>query len=161
MLVPDLLAPDLRLVFCGTALSRASYEARAYYARPGNRFWPTLAAVGLTPRRFAPGEYARLLDLGIGLTDLCKLHYGIDSQLPKGSFDPQALRHKLRLYRPSVVAFTSKTAAQAALERKRVDYGLHPERLEGAQVWVLTSPSGLACKFWDEAPWRELAASLA
>ena len=48
-LVPDLLAPGLDLVFCGTAPSPASFKARAYYANPGNAFWPTLNAVGLTP----------------------------------------------------------------------------------------------------------------
>src|SRR5277367_4280040 len=50
-LVPDLLAPGLDLVFCGTAPSPASYKARAYYANPGNAFWTTLNAVGLTPER--------------------------------------------------------------------------------------------------------------
>ena len=45
-LVPDLLAPGLDLVFCGTAPSPASFKARAYYANPGNAFWATLHAVG-------------------------------------------------------------------------------------------------------------------
>lgn len=60
-LVPDLLAPGLDLVFCGTAPSPASYEARAYYANPGNAFWATLHAVGLTPEHFTPQRYPELL----------------------------------------------------------------------------------------------------
>jgi TDG/mug DNA glycosylase family protein len=52
-----LLAPNLRLVFCGTAPSKASAAAKAYYAKPGNKFWPTLHQVGITPRRFTPNEY--------------------------------------------------------------------------------------------------------
>ena len=52
-LVPDLLAPGLDLVLCGTAPSPASFKARAYYANPGNAFWPTLHAVGLTQNRFS------------------------------------------------------------------------------------------------------------
>ncbi|MBT9588711.1 mismatch-specific DNA-glycosylase [bacterium] len=160
MLIADLLEPDLRLIFCGTAPSRASFAARAYYAKPGNRFWPTLAAVGLTPRRFAPSQYGQLLDLGIGLTDLCKLHCGNDHELPKGSLDALALLEKLRLFRPRRVAFTSKNAGQAALGRKVSCYGRQPESLEGAEVWVLPSPSGLATKFWDQTPWQQLALSL-
>src|SRR5471030_1131625 len=68
-LVPDLLAPGLDLVFCGTALGPASFKARAYYANAGNAFWPTLHAVGLTPERFTPQRYPELLALRLGLTD--------------------------------------------------------------------------------------------
>ena len=78
---PDLLAPGLDLVFCGTAPSPASFKARAYYANPGNAFWPTLHAVGLTPERLAPQRYPELLAWRIGLTDLNKTEYGSDHEL--------------------------------------------------------------------------------
>jgi double-stranded uracil-DNA glycosylase len=155
-LVPDLLAPRLELVFCGTAPSRASAAAKAYYAKPGNRFWPTLSRVGLTPRRLAPAEYPELLSLGIGLTDLCKAHCGTDAELPRGALDAASLEAKLRRYRPSWVAFTSKNAGSAFLGRK-VDYGPQPETVGGTQLFVLPSPSGLATRFWDERWWRALA----
>jgi len=48
--LPDMLAPGLRIVFCGTAVGSASARRRAYYASPGNSFWPTLFRVGLTKR---------------------------------------------------------------------------------------------------------------
>ena len=121
-LLPDLLGPDLKLVFCGTAPSKASAAAKAYYAKPGNKFWPTLHAVGITPTRFAPQEYPALLALGIGLTDLCKVHAGVDSELPDGAFDRTALTRKLRKYQPKIVAFTSKNAAQSYFGHA-VDYG--------------------------------------
>ena len=156
-IVPDLLAPNLRLVFCGTAPSRASAAARAYYARPGNRFWPTLHRVGLTPRRFQPHEYAELLALGIGLTDLCKAHSGNDDELPDDAFDVPAFVHKVKHHQPRWVAFTSKNAAQAFLARK-VAYGVQPETIGATQFFVLPSPSGQATRFWDELVWRELAA---
>ena len=50
-ILPDVLESGLDLVLCGTAAGRKSAEMLAYYAKPGNRFWPTLHAVGLTPRR--------------------------------------------------------------------------------------------------------------
>ncbi len=156
-LVPDVLAPGLRLVFCGTAPSKASAAARAYYAKPGNRFWPTLHDVGITPRRFAPAEYRELLPLGIGLTDLCKVHSGVDAELPEGAFDLAAFRRKLRRVRPKLVAFTSKNAAQSCLGHA-VEYGLQAEQLEGAALFVLTSPSGLATRFFDVKVWADLAA---
>ena len=155
-LVPDLLAPGLRLVFCGTAPSRASAAARAYYAKPGNRFWPALHAAGFTPRRFQPSEYAALLELGIGLTDLCKGHSGNDDELPDGALDAGSLREKVERYRPAAVAFTSKNAARAFLGRA-VDYGWQPERVGATRFFVLPSPSGQATRFWDERPWRALA----
>jgi double-stranded uracil-DNA glycosylase len=154
-LVPDLLASGLRLVFCGTAPSRASAAARAYYAKPGNRFWPALHRAGITPRQFAPGEYSQLLTLGIGLTDLCKHHSGTDEELPHDAFDVPTFHGKINHYQPAWVAFTSKNAARAALGRA-VEYGVQPEKLGGTRVYVLCSPSGLATRFWQEDVWLEL-----
>ena len=155
-LVPDLLAPGLRLVFCGTAPSKASAAAKAYYAKPGNKFWPTLHQVGITPRRFAPNEYAHLLDLGIGLTDLCKVHCGVDAELPEDAFDLSALKRKISKYQPAMVAFTSKNAAQSALGHS-VEYGLQDEAWGGTKLFVLPSPSGLATRFFRAEVWQALA----
>jgi double-stranded uracil-DNA glycosylase len=155
-IVPDLLVPDLALVFCGTAPSRASAAAKAYYAKPGNRFWPTLHRVGLTPRLFQPSEYAKLLELKIGLTDLCKTHSGNDDQLPDDAFDVQALAQKIVRYRPRLLAFTSKNAAQVFLDRE-VAYGKQPESIGRTHFFVLPSPSGQATRYWDEQVWKRLA----
>jgi len=157
-LVPDLLAPGLDLVFCGTAPSPASFKARAYYANPGNAFWPTLHAVGLTPERLAPARYPELLTLGIGLTDLNKTEYGSDHELSAHAMDAAALHAKLRRFRPAAVAFTSKHAASLALGLKQPAYGRQVEPIEGAVAFVLASPSGRARSFWTLAPWREVAA---
>jgi len=156
--VPDLLAPGLDLVFCGTAPSPASFKARAYYANPGNAFWPTLFAVGLTPERFAPSRYPELLGLGIGLTDLNKTEYGSDHELSADAMDAGALHAKLRKFRPAAIAFTSKHAASLGLGVKAPAYGRQAESLEGAVVFVLASPSGRARSFWTIEPWRAAAA---
>jgi double-stranded uracil-DNA glycosylase len=42
-----------------------------------------------------------------------------------------------------------------------VDYGAQPERLVGAELFVLPSTSGAARGFWDEKHWLELAALIA
>lgn len=161
--IPDLLASQLKLVFCGTAPSRASAAAKAYYAKPGNKFWPSLHTVGITPRRFAPHEYPMLLALGIGLTDLCKDHSGTDAELPRGAFDAIAFERKLKKFRPAIVAFTSKNAAQGYFGCA-VRYGWQGAGQAGepalARFFVLPSPSGLATRFFDIEIWRELSDSL-
>ena len=157
-LVPDLLAPGLDLVFCGTAPSPASFKARAYYANPGNSFWPTLHAVGLTPERLAPQRYPELLAFGIGLTDLNKTEVGSDHELTPAAMDARALHAKLRKFRPAAIAFTSKNAASLALGIKTPAYGRQAAPLEGAIAFVLASPSGRARSFWTIEPWREAAA---
>ena len=155
-ILPDLLRPGLRLVFCGTAPSRRSAREAAYYAHPGNAFWPTLHAVGITPRRFAPCEFPALLDLGVGLTDLAKHHSGNDDELPHGAFDTEAFAGRIRVHAPGAVAFTSKNAARAWL-RHPVDYGWQDEILGATRLYVLPSPSGQARAAWRIEPWQALA----
>jgi len=154
--LPDSLAPDLDIVFCGTAAGAASARRRAYYAGPGNAFWPTLHRVGLTPREFRPEEYARLAQLRMGLTDIVKNASGSDRALPKRHFDPARLRRLIAAYRPRIVAFTSKRAAQEFTGHP-VAYGLLPEKAGDTLLFVLPSPSGAARRYWNLGPWRQLA----
>ncbi len=155
-IVPDLLAPNLKLVFCGTAPSRISAQEKAYYANPGNQFWAALSRTGITPQRFAPQDYAKLLTLGIGLTDLCKTVSGNDDELPPEALEHEAVRQKILTYRPKLVAFTSKHGASIYFGRK-IEYGLQIETLQNTQFFVLCSSSGRARRFWREDLWQELA----
>jgi TDG/mug DNA glycosylase family protein len=154
--LPDVLGPGLAVVFCGTAVSTASALHRAYYAGPGNAFWRTLHETGLTPRRLEPGEYPCLTDFGLGLTDLAKTISGSDHRLSREDFDGDGLRAKVRQYRPGVLAFTSKRAAEEFLGRP-VHYGLLDEKIDDTALFVLPSPSGAARRHWDLKPWHELA----
>jgi double-stranded uracil-DNA glycosylase len=152
----DLLEPGLRVVFCGTAAGTASARARAYYAGPGNAFWRTLHATGLTPVQLAPAEYERLPGFGIGLTDICKVRHGSDAEVGTTEFDLAGLQARIAAVEPTFIAFNGKNAARGALERP-VGLGLQEERVGGAAVWVLPSTSGAARGYWDIEPWRELA----
>jgi len=155
--VPDLLRPGLRLVLCGTAPSRASFEAQAYYAHPGNIFWKTLHEVGLTPSRFRPKDYPQLFDLGIGLTDLNKREWGADAELTPAGFDRGSFIAKMALHRPRLIAFDSKFAAGQYFLNRTISYGLQSETLSGIPLWVVPSTSGRARRFFDLAPWQALA----
>jgi TDG/mug DNA glycosylase family protein len=156
MILPDLLAPDLDIVFCGTAVGAASARRRAYYAGPGNAFWPTLQRVGLTPRQLRPEEYAELLIHGLGLTDLAKEISGNDDILSRDDFDVARLKTVIAHYRPRILAFTGKRAAQQFVGRP-VDYGVLDEGAGATRLFVLPSPSGSACRYWSAEPWQELA----
>jgi TDG/mug DNA glycosylase family protein len=157
-ILPDVLEPGLNVVFCGTAPSEASRARGAYYAHPGNRFWPTLAAIGLTPHQLRPEEYTQLPAFGIGLTDVSKTASGQDATLRPHDFDRQGLRLRIELAQPRFLAFTSKRAAREFLGRA-VDYGPQAEKVGATALFVLPSTSGLATRFWDERWWRELAAA--
>lgn len=160
MIVPDVLADGLALVLCGTAPSRASKEARAYYAHPGNIFWKTLFEVGLTPRQLVPREYAQVLHYGIGLTDLNKIEWGADAELSPAGFDVAGFVGKMRRKRPGLIAFDSKFAACTYFGRRTVGYGRQPETLDGIPLFVVPSTSGRARMYFEIGPWQELAAAL-
>src|SRR5277367_1655123 len=115
MILPDVLAPDLSIVFCGTAAGTVSAARGCYYAHPQNRFWRALHAVGLTPRLLAPSEFAELPRYGIGLTDIAKHVSGMDKQLPSGALGHdacEALAAKIHGIQPTLLAFTSLTAGR-------------------------------------------------
>lgn len=156
-LLPDVLESGLRIVFCGTALGARSAEVGAYYAGSGNSFWPTLHAVGLTPRVLMPSEYRELTQYGIGLTDICKTRSGSDQDVGTDGFDVPRLAGQIRRGAPRWLAFNGKNAALAALGRKKVDYGRQSEKFAGAEVFVLPSTSGAARGYWDVEYWADLA----
>lgn len=159
-ILPDVLDFGLILVFCGTAASKVSARAGAYYANPGNAFWHTLRATGITPRLFLPSEFRALLDLRIGLTDLAKSAAGVDNQLRQQDFEPIQLRQKISRFQPQIVAFTSKAAWRAWNQlpaNSPVSYGWTKARLGTTRFYVLPSPSGAARRFWDVTQWQRLA----
>jgi TDG/mug DNA glycosylase family protein len=110
----------------------------------------------MTPIQLVPAEFELLPTYEIGLTDICKVLHGSDQAVGKAKFDVVGLEKRIAGVRPANLAFNGKNAARAALERV-VDYGLQPERIGGAAVWVLPSTSGAARGFWDVAPWLQLA----
>ncbi len=155
-ILPDVLPSGLTIVFCGSAAGRVSAQRRAYYAGPGNRFWPMLHAIGLTPHRLRPEEFPQVTRFGIGLTDVCKSESGADSQLSRQVYDAEGLRRKIRRTCPRVLAFNGLKPARAVLGRDAT-YGRQDQPLGSTIVFVLPSTSRAANGFWDERHWHELA----
>ena len=154
--LPDVLDAGLRVVFCGSAAGGHSAESGAYYAHPGNQFWPTLFQVGFTPRLLAPEEFAHVLDFGLGLTDLNKRESGMDHVLSDALDDPAGLVKKMKRFRPRVLAFSGKRPAKAFLQRD-TDYGFQSEQIGETRIFVLPSPAGAGRRYWDVTIWQELA----
>jgi len=155
-MLPDLLCANLSLVICGTAAGATSAQLQQYYAKPGNKFWATLYQVGLTPVLLNPTEYLRLLDYGIGLTDLVKGKAGMDHILEKADFGNQPMAQKIKQYQPRCFCFNGKRAAEAFFE-KPVAYGRQDAVIGQTHFFVAPSTSGAANKWWDIDLWKELA----
>src|SRR5258708_32161926 len=68
--IPDVIAHDLAVLFCGINPGLYSAFTGHHFARPGNRFWPALHAGGFTDRVLPPHEERSLLALGYGITNV-------------------------------------------------------------------------------------------
>jgi TDG/mug DNA glycosylase family protein len=145
----DVIGPGLKVLFCGINPGLYSAATGFHFARPGNRFWPALHAAGFTPRLFRPSENQRLLELGYGLTNLVNRGTAAADGLSPAELvtGGRKLAAKVRRYRPRAVAFVGLGAYRTAFGRPKATLGLQPEPLEGAEVWVLPSPSGLNANY--------------
>jgi double-stranded uracil-DNA glycosylase len=147
--VRDVIAPNLRVLFCGINPGLYSGAVGHHFARPGNRFWPVLHAAGFTPRLVSPFEEDLLPQFGCGITNLVARTTAAAAELTPDELRAGAarLRRKLRRYRPRVIAFLGVGSYCSAFECKQVTVGPQPEALEGTAVWVLPNPSGLNANY--------------
>jgi TDG/mug DNA glycosylase family protein len=143
--LPDLLAEDLSVVFCGINPGLWSAATGHHFARPGNRFWPALHASGFTGALLRPDEQERLLDLGLGLTNICPRATARADELSRQELreGAAALRDKVARLRPHWLAVVGVTAYRVAFESSSARVGRQPVSLGETRVWVLPNPSGL------------------
>jgi TDG/mug DNA glycosylase family protein len=154
--VPDVLAPDLDVVFVGINPGRVSAAARAHFANPRNDFWRLLHTAAFTPRLLAPDEQFELLDLGVGVTNAAYRTTPGSSDLRRGDFVGAADRleriaHELS---PRWLAFVGKEAYRGAFGM-RADLGVQENRLGETRVFVLpsTSPANAAVPWLVRRRW--------
>ena len=141
----DVIAPDLDVLFVGINPSLLSAARGHHFARPGNRFWPALHLAGLTPRRLTPGEDGELPRYGLGVTNIVARPTRAAAELSTQELRDGAaeLAALVARWRPRVVAVLGITAWRVALDRPKATLGRQPERLGGADTWVVPNPSGL------------------
>jgi TDG/mug DNA glycosylase family protein len=143
--VPDIIAPDLNVLFCGINPGLYSGATGHHFARPGNRFWPALHASGFTQHLLHPSQEMLLLQEGIGITNFVERASRAAAELGKEELREggRELEVKVYHYKPAVLAVLGITAYRTAFQKPKAGMGLQEERLGGAAVWVLPNPSGL------------------
>ena len=143
--IGDVIAPDLRVLFCGINPGLYSGATGHHFARPGNRFWPTLYQAGFSQRLLTPTEERELLVSGYGITNLVARATATADELSAEELlaGRRRLESKVRRYQPQVVAVLGIGAYRTAFAQKVVAPGQRPERLANSLIWVLPNPSGL------------------
>lgn len=143
--VPDVIAPDLKVLFCGINPGLYSGAVGHHFAYPGNRFWPAIYEAGYTDRILEPYEADELLAQGYGITNFVERATARASDLTREEFEEggRRLRQKLARYRPAFLAILGIGAYRKAFGRRQVTVGEQAQRLGDTRVWVLPNPSGL------------------
>lgn len=143
--VPDVIAPGLHILFCGINPGLYSGYTGHHFARPGNRFWPTLHAAGFTDRVLRPEEERELLQHGYGITNLVERATATAAEVRAEELlaGGERLAAKVVQYAPRTVAVLGISAYRAAFRRPQAVLGPQREGLVGAALWVLPNPSGL------------------
>src|SRR5215216_3693214 len=141
--IRDVIAPNLQVLFCGINPGLYSAVTGHHFARPGNRFWPTLYQAGFTPRLLAPSEERELLTLGYGITNLVPRATATADELAREELvtGQRRLKAKVKRYQPQVVAVLGISAYRTAFAERVVALGRQPDPLENAILWVLPNPS--------------------
>lgn len=140
--LPDYLQMGLRLVFVGFNPSMRAAAVGHYYAGPGNLFWPLLYEAGLLPEPLTYAEDHRILEFGIGLTDLVQRPTRSSAELSPAEARagvPQ-LQTKLVTYAPRVICFNGK-GVYAWYTNRPVTLGLQDATIGSASVFVVPSTS--------------------
>ena len=163
--VRDVIAPDLRVLFCGINPGLYTAAVGHHFARPGNRFWPTLYAAGFTDRLLSPFDERELLKSGYGITNVVTRTTVSADLLTKEEIvaGGERLRAKVLRYRPRVLAVLGLGAYRTAFNTPKAVVGPQEDRLGATVLWVLPNPSGLNANY--QAPelarlFRELRESL-
>ena len=154
--VPDVLAPGLRIVFCGINPGFVSAAAGAHFANPRNDFWRLLADAGFTPRVLRPDEQFEAPRFGIGLTNAAYRTTRGSGDLRRGDFAGAAERLEALAaeLEPDWIAFVGKEAYRGTFA-ERPGLGVQDRRLGGTRLFVLpsTSPANAAVPYAERLRW--------
>ena len=143
--IPDVIAPGLCVVFAGINPGLYSAATGYHFARPGNRFWPTLHRSGFTGRVFRPDEQEQLLGLGLGITNIVARATARADELRSEEFAHGAsiLNEKITRLQPRWLAVVGVTAYRAAFGHPGAAVGRQDGTIGDTRVWALPNPSGL------------------
>jgi TDG/mug DNA glycosylase family protein len=155
--VDDLVGPGLRLLFVGINPGLWTAAVKTNFAHPTNRFYPALAAAGITDYEvdrvagMTDADRAHLTVRGIGITNLVRRATARASELSPEELREggERLQRFVAEHRPTVVAIAGVTAYRDAFGERGAALGRQPDTLDsaahwsGAALWVVPNPSGL------------------
>lgn len=147
--VRDVIAPDLRVLFCGINPGLYTAAVGHHFARPGNRFWPALYAGGFTDRVFSPFDERELLKSGYGITNVVPRATASADLLTKEEIvaGGEQLRLKVLRYRPRILAVLGVGAYRTAFNQPKAMVGRQKQMIGNTVLWVLPNPSGLNANY--------------
>lgn len=147
--LPDVIAPNLRVLFCGINPGLYTAAVGHHFARPGNRFWPALFKSGFTARLISPFDESELLKSGLGISNVVPHATATAAELTREDFikGGRKLAGKVKKYQPRIVAILGVGAYRAAFANPKATIGEQREHIHTARVWVLPNPSGLNANY--------------
>src|SRR3569832_759823 len=147
--VPDVIAPGLRVLFCGINPGLYTAAVGHHFARPGNRFWPALYAGGFTDRLLSPFDERELLKSGYGITNVVPRATASADLLTKEEIlaGGERLRSKVLRYRPRILAVLGVGAYRTAFNQPKATVGRQEDQIGATLLWVLPNPSGLNANY--------------
>ena len=150
--LPDVIAPGLKVLFCGINPGLYTAAVGHHFARPGNRFWKALHAGGFTPRVLDPSEEQLLLEYGCGITNVADRPSAAAEELSRDELitGGRQLAEKVARFHPRWLAVLGLGAYRTAFARPKASIGPQKETIGGARVWVLPNPSGLNANYKPE-----------
>lgn len=164
VMVKDILAPELRVVFCGINPGQSSAHLGLPFAHPANRFWKVLHLAGFTDRQLRPEEAQLMLNYGYGVTKLVErptvqANEVSRQELREGGVE---LISKIERYQPAALVVLGKQAFEQGFGQRNSQWGKQALMLGDTEIWVLPNPSGLSRITTDKLveAWQELNEAL-
>ncbi len=143
--IKDVIAPGLEVLFVGINPGLYSGATGNHFAKPGNRFWPTLYNAGFTARLLHPSEKEALLEVGLGVSNLVARTTARADQLTDDELHDGAakLRRKIIRYKPKYIAMLGLSTYRIAFGHKKAAVGPQDVSIGTSRIWLLPNPSGL------------------
>jgi TDG/mug DNA glycosylase family protein len=143
--IADVIAPNLKVLFCGINPGLWSGATGHHFAKPGNRFWKTLHLAGFTERLLLPHEKNVLLENGYGITNVVERTTARADELAAEEFvaGGERLVKKIKKFKPTYLAVLGIGAYRTAFNQPKAALGLQNELIGQTRLWVLPNPSGL------------------
>lgn len=164
--VPDVIGPEIEVLFCGISPEPYTAFVGHHFAHPGNRFWKALHTAGFTDRLLDPSGERQLLAYGYGLTYLVERAAATAAELSGAELATGRWRLETKVlnYAPRWLAVLGLGAYRTAFRCPHAALGRQEDSVAGARVWVLPNPSGRNADYRPEdftRLFRELRSAVA